>query len=297
MQASGRAYIIQNVEYKPPHKLSVETLRTGLEPMDLWKEVVRNNKIPMEEGEKLRYNAKRLVCSAIAQEYHVMIQEGLEYSYLTNGSARVLLRVPYDNPSTLHYFLCDPNSEFEGEVEEDIEEPKTSIARVLCLCLMAFRSPVRGQEWRNNARLQLPVWKTSFDHTRSQIPVPELQQLPPHSDSTDSKYVSPESSSNYQTSSSPLESPTAEGRRVPTRSQARCAPSNIRQRTQSPDSSGSDTNQAAGRKRGFSQVTSSPPIQQADRQRETWNNQNSQSRHHNSQFCTQKCLSWAEDRG
>jgi hypothetical protein len=29
---------------------------------------------------------------------------------------------------------------------------KTSVARTLCLCLMAFRSPTRGQEWRNSIR-------------------------------------------------------------------------------------------------------------------------------------------------
>lgn len=79
--------------------------------MDLWKKIVRSNKIPTDQDAKLRYNAERLVCSAIIQEYHVMIQEGLEYSYLTNGIARVLLRVPQDEPTTLYYFFCDPLSE------------------------------------------------------------------------------------------------------------------------------------------------------------------------------------------
>lgn len=282
--------LLTTVEYKPPHKLSVENLRVGLRKMDLWKYMVRSNKVTTDHAEKLIYNAERLVCSAVVQEYHVMIQEGLEYSYVTNGIARVLLRVPYDDPSTLYYFLCDPNREVDGGIEQDFQDLKTSIARVLCLCLMAFRSPVRDQEWRNVARSQLPLWTTSFDHTRSQIPKEELQQIPPHSDSTNSEYVSPEPSSDYQPSSPPLESPTAEGRRVPTRSQASCAPSDVRHRTQSPDSSGSDSNQAAGRKRGFSQVTSSPSAQRAARQRETGNNQGGQSRRHDAQFCTQRCL-------
>jgi hypothetical protein len=41
--------------------------------MDLWKDMVRSNKIPTDQEAKIRYNAKRLVCSAIVQEYHVMI--------------------------------------------------------------------------------------------------------------------------------------------------------------------------------------------------------------------------------
>jgi hypothetical protein len=31
----------------------------------------------------------------------MMIQAGLEYSYVTNGVARVLLRITYDDPRTL----------------------------------------------------------------------------------------------------------------------------------------------------------------------------------------------------
>lgn len=112
--------------------------------------MVRLNNITTDHAEKLKYNAERLVCSAIVQEYHVKIQEGLEYSYVTNGVARVLLRVPYDDPSALYYFLCDPNN------EQRLQEPKTSIARVLCLCLVAFYSPVRDQEWRNTAQSRLP---------------------------------------------------------------------------------------------------------------------------------------------
>ncbi|CAG8899420.1 unnamed protein product [Penicillium egyptiacum] len=127
--------LLTTVEYKPPHKLPVATLRTGLRPMDLWKDMVKSNKIPTNKEAKLRYNTERLVCSAIVQEYHVMIQEGLEYSYVTNGIARVLLRVPHDDPSTLYYFLYDPNSEVDAEVEDSFQQPKTSVARTLCPCL------------------------------------------------------------------------------------------------------------------------------------------------------------------
>ncbi|KAJ5738680.1 hypothetical protein N7493_001835 [Penicillium malachiteum] len=281
--------ILTSVEYKPPHKLPNATFRMGLRPMDLWKRMVRSNKIPTDQDAKLRYNAERLVCSAIVQEYHVMIQEGLEYSYLTNGLTRVLLRVPQDEPSTLYYFFCDPHSEVnvEGDITSQIW--KTSIARVLCLCLMAFRSPIRGQEWRNRVGPDLHVWKTSFDHTRLQIPREESQQNP-HSDSTNPDFPSPESGSSYRpSSSSPLPSPS-EGRRVPTRSQNSCAPLEVRSRSWSPSSSGSDTNQEASHKRRISQVTNSPSTQQPDRQKKARHNQEDHSPHRVSQFCTQRCL-------
>ncbi|KAI3092916.1 hypothetical protein CBS147333_10171 [Penicillium roqueforti] len=282
--------LLTSVEYKPPHKLSVATLRMGLRPMDLWKDMVRSNKIPTDQEAKLRYNAERLVCSALVQEYHVMIQEGLEYSYVTNGIARVLLRVPHDDPSTLFYFLCDPNSEVDMEMGATLEN--TSVARILCLCLMAFRAPVRGQEWRNSVRPDIPIWKTSFDHTRSHIPEDEFRQLPLNSDSTAPEFPSPDSGSTYEPSSSPPDPPESTARQVSTRSRVSCAPSDVRHRSQSSQSPDPDSNPATRRKRTFSQVPSSPSAQRVARQRETIDDSGpgSQSRHRDAQFCTQRCL-------
>ncbi|KAJ5469740.1 hypothetical protein N7539_009358 [Penicillium diatomitis] len=282
--------LLTSVEYKPPHKLSLATLRMGLRPMDLWKDMVRSNKIPTNQAAKLRYNAERLVCSALVQEYHVMIQEGLEYSYVTNGVARVLLRVPHDKPGTLYYFLCDPNSEVDMEMEATLEN--TSVARTLSLCLMAFRSPVRGQEWRNSVRPDIPLWKTSFDHTRSRIPEDEFRQLPLNSDSTAPKFPSPDSGSTYEPSSSPPEPPESLSRQVSSKSRVSCAPSDVRHRLHSSQSPDTDSNPATRRKRTFSQVPSSPSVQRVARQRETIDGRgpDSQSRHRGAQFCTQKCL-------
>ncbi|KAJ5159176.1 uncharacterized protein N7500_008827 [Penicillium coprophilum] len=284
--------LLASAEYKPPHKLSVEDFHLGLVEMDLYKDIVRSNKIPTDKEEKLKYDAKRLVCSAIVQEYHVMIQEGLEYSYVTTGIARVLLRVPRDNPSTLYYHFCDPNSEVDPpEAENRFQEPKTSIARVLCLCLMAFRSSIRDQEWRQRARQGLQIWDSNLSRTRSELSK-ESQPLP-NSSSTYEEYTSPESGSAYEPDSSPpgpvSQELPSEGRRVSTRTRGTCAPPNDRHRTQSPDSSGSDSSQATGRKRGFSQVTSSPSTQRAARQDHARRYEDSQSRR-DAQFCTQRCL-------
>jgi hypothetical protein len=160
--------LLTTVEYKPPHKLPLEDIRRGLCDMDLWKEMVWSNKVPNNETESLVYNSQRLVCSAIVQEYHVMIQEGLEYSYVTTGVGLILLRVPYDKPSTLYYHFCEPNQEVD-DGDGDLPHPDTSIARVLCLCLMSFRSKLRNQEWRNEYCSDLKVWTTQFDGVRDTV--------------------------------------------------------------------------------------------------------------------------------
>ncbi|PWY95945.1 hypothetical protein BO94DRAFT_507390 [Aspergillus sclerotioniger CBS 115572] len=187
----GTDTLLTSVEYIPGHKLPDETIRLGLRPMYVWRDMVYSNKIPREGEEKLKYDAERLVCSALVQEYHVMIQEGLEYSYVANGTARVLLRVPSDDPSTLYYFFCDPNRELEGDIAQSLQEPKTSIARVLCMCLMAFGSTVRGQEWRQAAQSGLPLWTSNFD-TGSEIPQDVLQQSGSQSDSSSKQRVAHE---------------------------------------------------------------------------------------------------------
>lgn len=125
--------------------------------MNFWKRVVSRNSIPTKPRKKLRYNAELLTGSVITQEYYVMIQEGLEYSCVTNCLALVLLHVPYDNLTSLYYHLCVPNQDVNPEDDQSILQPTTAIARVLCLCLMSFHSQVRDQEWRNEAQAQFPI--------------------------------------------------------------------------------------------------------------------------------------------
>ncbi|EDN08129.1 conserved hypothetical protein [Histoplasma mississippiense (nom. inval.)] len=277
--------LIMTVEYKPPHKLSVENLRAGLRSMKLWEEIVQSDTIPksdeLNKDEKLRYNAEQLTCSVLVQEYHVMIQAGLEYSYITNGFAIILLRVPYSDPSTLYYYLCEPNMDVISENPGVFYQSKTAIARILCLCLMSFLSDIRDQKWCNAARSQLHIWKTSFDFTRSQIPDDELQQTPPGSEYASSEYMPSE-----HLPSSPLQP----GHRVSTRSQTTCAPMDNSPLSDHMDSSDSDSNQAAhGRKRGFSQVMSSPPSQRSSA-RPVGPRPSSGQSQHTARYCTQRCL-------
>ncbi|KAL2367004.1 hypothetical protein RJZ56_000091 [Blastomyces dermatitidis] len=284
--------LITTVEYKPPHKLSVENLRAGLRSMKLWEEIVQSDTIPksdeLNKDEKLRYNAEQLTCSVLVQEYHVMIQAGLEYSYITNGFAIVLLRVPYSDPSTLYYYLCEPNMDVISENPGVFYQSKTAIARILCLCLMSFLSDIRDQKWRNAARSQLHIWKTSFDFTPSQIPDDELQQTPPGSEYASSEYMPSE-----HLPSSPLQP----GHRVSTRSQTTCAPIDTSPLGDHMDSSDSDSNQAAhGRKRGFSQVMSSPPSQHSSARPADPRPSSGQSQH-TARYCTQRCLLSLQQEG
>lgn len=217
--------------------------------MKFWKEVVSCKSIPTDKSEKLKYNAEQIFGSVLTQEYHIMICEGLEYSYVTIGLALVLLSVPYDDPGTLMYFLCEPNIEVHND--PNYEKPKTAIARVLCLILMSLLSPVRDHNWRKDAKARLRTWATSFSLVRSKIPDEELRQTPP-----DSTHTSFESTSDITCSEwlpSPEQSPSKKSRAQP---RATCEPPQTDQATDL-ESSDSDSNlQAPRRKRTLSELMS-----------------------------------------
>ena len=283
---NGAKSLLTTVEYKPPHKLSVESLCNGLRSMNFWEKVVKARGVLTTEEEK----SERIAGAVIAQEFDVMIQEGLEYSYVTNGLALILLRVPLENPGTLYYHLCEPSLEVNPEDDQSFLQPTTAIARVLCLCLMSFCSRLRDQQWRNEAQPELPIWKSSFDDTRTPVSEDELPQNTSGSKKTYSSPKSTSTTSEYQLpSSSSAESPTAEGRRVPTRSQPGCAPSHTTHHDNSSDSD-SDVEASARQKRGFSEINSSPPVQREVRQARSRHISDSRHGQHNARFCTQRCL-------
>lgn len=50
---NGTNTLRTTIEYKPPHKLPVESLRDGLKSIDLWGKVARTRDFPTTEEEKL----------------------------------------------------------------------------------------------------------------------------------------------------------------------------------------------------------------------------------------------------
>ncbi|KAK9342009.1 hypothetical protein V1522DRAFT_439075 [Lipomyces starkeyi] len=251
--------LFTTAEYKPPHKLSVESLRAGQRPMDFYEKVVQ----------LVKYGAEQLTGSALVQQYNDMIRKGLEYYYITNGYG--LGPAP-----TLYYCLCEPNREVGLADDQSLKQPRTSVSRILCLCLMSLRSRTRKQRWRNRAIRQLHTWKTDFDYAWAQIPEDERHQTPPSSESQVSEYLA----------SSLSESPQPDDRRPNTRSQSDCRPQETMHH--------SDPNQASsGRKRPLNLITSVPPSQQHSqhsRQIGSQSDRVGRRQHHTAKFCTQRCL-------
>ncbi|GJP97076.1 hypothetical protein AlacWU_09975 [Aspergillus niger] len=151
-------------EFILPNKLTMETLRAGLWSMDSYAEVLHNEVVPPTEAERITRNAARLAGSALVQLYNEMISYGFEYGYIITGEALVLLKVPYDNPSTLLYRVCEPSIETTPGNPDGFLRPVTAIARILCLCLMSCASQTRSPDWCIKTKARLSTWLTGFDY-------------------------------------------------------------------------------------------------------------------------------------
>ncbi|KAK2740277.1 hypothetical protein FQN57_006157 [Myotisia sp. PD_48] len=149
---NGERRLIYVTESIPGHKLTDAYLHAGLHPMNMYQDVVRRNTIPTAGDERQQYNAEQLTCIAMTQIFDYMIKQGLEYSCLSNGNIRVMLRVPFDRPKTLQYCLLDPSK--DGACFS-----RTAVASYLGLTLLALDTTTRNQAWRNNARQVVEKWE------------------------------------------------------------------------------------------------------------------------------------------
>ncbi|KAG8405864.1 hypothetical protein J3459_020915 [Metarhizium acridum] len=155
-------------EYKPPHKLTKEQLRTGLQPMDIYKDIVNHPTIPSQQNKRayFRYCAKKLTAAAVTQAYHYMIEGGVSYGIMSNGEATVFLKVDWSNPGTLLYHLAEPKSEVPAHHPDGIISC-SAVGQYLSFTLLALsqhhQHGERGQEERETVKKNLQRWKYNID--------------------------------------------------------------------------------------------------------------------------------------
>ena len=164
------------VEYEPPHKLSIGNLLAGFRPMNI-KDIITAATIPTEAEAKLQFDADRLVAAVATQTFHYMIENGLEYSYITTGEVFIFLHVKEDDPTTLYYHVSVPGEEIDDN-ELEVTLPQTAVSQVMGLCLMASQSKQRSQRWRTTAKKGLDKYRIDYMAILAQIPETERKRSP-----------------------------------------------------------------------------------------------------------------------
>lgn len=176
------------IEYKAPHKLSLAHIKAGLQDMELDR-IVRYQKDETPED-----ICRRVVAAVITQLSHYMYEGGNEYGCVVTGEAFIFLRVPYDNPSTVLYYLSVPQEDvgnttgWAGDVNGDNRLHLTAVGQLLAFTLRALRTSPRDVTWRNWAMGQLETWEMVYDDLLEEIEEKDISA---------SNYKSPRSRTNY----------------------------------------------------------------------------------------------------
>ncbi|KAL8730482.1 MAG: hypothetical protein Q9166_004046 [cf. Caloplaca sp. 2 TL-2023] len=167
--------LIQIVEYKAPHKLTTDTIRTGFRSMVIEEVLLRQDIPPIVHSndeaagkkrkrqvwkseeertqateERFQYDADCLVTAVAIQTFHYMIASGLSYSYIATGIAFIFLHINYDEPSTLQYHVSVPD-----QTIKDLPVHLTAVGQVLAVCLLASTTDQQRQAVRIQVRKKL----------------------------------------------------------------------------------------------------------------------------------------------
>ena len=275
-KAAGSHKLLLVAEYKAAHKLSVADLQRRLRPMDLISDVINIAKWETKQDE-CDHKADWRIGSAVTQAFSYMIENGLEYSYITTGAALVFLWVQANDPATVYYHLAVPSEDVD---QNCFDWQRTSIAQVLGLCLMAFRSKQsteRDQAWRDKTINELDIWERNVD-------------LSSQSDEDEKKTETPCSLFKVKGGFKIMKDPERTPIKLRLRPRERCAPASVVD--PNPDESSSDNPSESERqmKDQSRDHTQQPRHQPKEQDQLPRNEDHGQGKHHTRQYCTQKCL-------
>ncbi|PGH05103.1 hypothetical protein AJ80_08402 [Polytolypa hystricis UAMH7299] len=137
------------IEYKAPHKLTLEEIATGLT-----QEIQPARDVINKEEDSSEFYSKRLVTVVITQLFSYMVGKGVRYGYVCTGEVFLFLHIPED-PSIVRYAMCVPNQDVRTGHEGDFY--LTAVAQVVAFTLRALASSPPSQAW-HDAAAELGVW-------------------------------------------------------------------------------------------------------------------------------------------
>ncbi|KAI6083328.1 hypothetical protein F4821DRAFT_280999 [Hypoxylon rubiginosum] len=139
--AHGRSVPVLAIEYIPPHKLSKEAIRTGLQSeIELEWEAIH------EDRDK--FASKGLAVTVVTQLYSYMIGKGVQYGYICTGEVFVFLFIPEDS-TLVFYYVSEPNVDVVDSDENRLHH--TAVSQVFAFTLQAILAGPPPQSWHDAA--------------------------------------------------------------------------------------------------------------------------------------------------
>ena len=156
---------IEAVEYKAPHKLTIEEISTGLKS-EIWPE----RDVIDKDEDSFDFRCKNLMAAVITQLFSYMIDRGVQYGYICTGEAFIFGHIP-DDPTTFQYSVNIPRDDCVADSENRLE--RTAVAQVFAFTLQALRAGQPGADWSDRARAKLKRWKVEYLDVLAKIPITE----------------------------------------------------------------------------------------------------------------------------
>ncbi|OAQ58143.1 serine/threonine protein kinase [Pochonia chlamydosporia 170] len=168
--SEGRNIPTIAIEYKAPHKLSVDEITTGLNS-EIWPERDVINK----EGQDFTFHAKALTAAVVTQLFSYMVGKGIPYGYFCTGQAFGFLYIP-DDPSIVYCAACVPKQDVMDDDENRLH--RTAAAQVFAFLVQALLATPPAESWHDDAE-KLGRWDVEYEDILSKIPPSERKGKEP----------------------------------------------------------------------------------------------------------------------
>ncbi|KND87151.1 hypothetical protein TOPH_08191 [Tolypocladium ophioglossoides CBS 100239] len=150
------------IEYKPPHKLSWQEVRVGLQS-----EIQPERDVIGQHGTDFAFHSRALAAAVITQLFSYMVNKGLRYGYVYTGEALVFLYIRAHDPSVVYYTVSVPKEDVQDDDETRLHQ--TAIAQVFAFMLQAIRAEPPTMDWYDGIP-KLGIWEVEVDQMVKDIP-------------------------------------------------------------------------------------------------------------------------------
>ena len=159
--ADGIRSPVLAIEYKAPHKLSMDEVVTGLKA-----EIQPERDVINQDGQGFDFHSKALVAAVVTQLFSYMIGKGIQYGYVCTAKTIIFTHIPED-PSFVYVHVCVPH--LDVMEDDDTRLHRTAVAQVFAFVLRALCASPPPQSWHAKAE-ELSTWAVEYDDILSKIP-------------------------------------------------------------------------------------------------------------------------------
>lgn len=140
------------VQYKSPDMLAPDVVKNGLHDMEL-EQIRQRINLATDNGRE------GAIAAVITQIFDSMVDKGLSYGYVKEGSTFIFLFTRPDNPSILYYekVILGPALISSSDPEETLR--LTAVGLISAFVQMSLGSQPWSKALRSKALEELPIWR------------------------------------------------------------------------------------------------------------------------------------------